>query len=134
MEYQKHKPTILVVDDSEKVAQSLGMVLEHSGYTVVTAYSAEEALELASGVAIDLAAVDVQLPGKDGVRAAVELCKQLPNCKILLMSGNAGTSELLEQARNEGIDFPIIAKPIPPEQLLSTIRSLLADKSDGQHQ
>jgi len=134
MEYQKHKPTILVVDDSEKVAQSLGMVLEHSGYMVVTAYSAEEALELAAGVAIDLAAVDVQLPGKDGVRAAVELCKQLPNCKILLMSGNAGTSELLEQARKEGIDFPIIAKPIPPEQLLSTIRSLLADKSDGQHQ
>ncbi len=134
MEYQKHKPTILVVDDSEKVAQSLGMVLEHSGYMVVTAYSAEEALELAAGVAIDLAAVDVQLPGKDEVRAAVELCKQLPNCKILLMSGNAGTSELLEQARKEGIDFPIIAKPIPPEQLLSTIRSLLADKSDGQHQ
>jgi DNA-binding response OmpR family regulator len=125
MEYQTHKPTILVVDDSERVAQSLAMVLEHSGYTVVTAHTAEQALELASGVAIDLAAIDVQLPGVDGVRVAVELCKQLPNCKILLISGNAGTSELLEQARKEGIDFPILPKPIPPEQLLSTIRSLL---------
>jgi CheY-like chemotaxis protein len=131
MEYQKHKPTILVVDDSETVAKSLAMVLEHSGYTVVTAYSAEEALELASGVALDLATVDVQLPGMDGVRAAVELCKRLPNCKILLISGNAGTSELLEQARKEGIDFPILPKPIPPEQLLSTIRALLAHKRTG---
>lgn len=132
MEDQKHtpnKPIILVVDDSKRVAESLAMVLQQSGYMVVTAYSAEQALELASGIAVDLAAVDVRLPGMDGVRAAVELCKRLPNCKILLISGDAGTSEVLEQAKKKGIDFPILAKPIPPQQLLSNIRSLLADKS-----
>lgn len=129
MESQKDKPTILVVDDNERVAQSLAMVLRHSGYMVVTASSAEQALELASGMAVDLAAVDVQLPGMDGIRAAVELCRQLPNCKILLISGNAGTSEVLERALKEGIDFPILAKPIPPEQLLSTVRALLAGKA-----
>lgn len=128
MEYQEPKPAILVVDDSERVAESLAMV-RYSGYTVVTASSAEQALELASGIAIDLAAIDVQLPGMDGIRAAVEVCKQLPNCKILLISGNAGTSELLEHARKDGIDFPILAKPIPPEQLLSTVRSLLAGEA-----
>lgn len=111
------------------VAESLAMVLRYSGYTVVTASSAEHALELASGIAIDLAAIDVQLPGMDGIRAAVELCKQLPNCKILSISGNAGTGELLERALKEGIDFPILAKPIPPEQLLSTVRTLLAGKA-----
>ena len=129
MESQKDKPTILVVDDNERVAQSLAMVLQQSGYMVVTASSAEQALKLASGMAVDLAAVDVQLPGMDGIRAAVELCKQLPSCKILLISGNAGTGELLERALKEGIDFPILAKPIPPEQLLSTVRSLLAGKA-----
>lgn len=126
---QKPKPTILVVDDSENVAKTLAMVLEHPGYNAVTAHSSRQALDLIVGIRVDLAAIDVNLPDADGVRTAVAVCNRLPHCKILLISGDQGTGEVLERALEQGIDFPILAKPIPPEVLLSTIRDLLKGKA-----
>ena len=58
------------------------------------------------------------MPGENGVKVAVEICKRLPNCKILLISGDSGTADVLERAQAEGINFPILAKPVPPEELL----------------
>jgi len=130
MEHQKQNPTILVVDDSETVANTLAMVLRHSGYTVVVAYNSKQALEVASTGIVDLAAIDVNLPGMDGVQTAVEVCKRLPGCKILLISGATTTAEILERAKADGIEFPILPKPIPPAVLLSTIRDLLTGKED----
>ena len=128
---RKHRPTILVLDDSVNVAKTLAMVLEQSGYSVVAAHSSEQGLELAVRNAINLALIDVNLPDTE-VKTAVALCKQLPRCKILLLSGE-GTSELLERALKERVDFPILAKPPPPYSCLRPpSRCLNTSRTDGR--
>jgi CheY-like chemotaxis protein len=47
----------------------------------------------------------------------------------LLFSGNADTQDLLEAAQQEGHAFEVLAKPVPPPQLLAKVASLLAQKS-----
>lgn len=120
------RKAILVVDDNVNVANSLVMVLQRSGYNAVAAYHATQVRKLTSGLAVDLALIDVNLPDKDGLKLAVEICSRLTNCKILLMSGDPDSAGILERANADGIAFPVMSKPIPPQELLSTIATLLA--------
>jgi DNA-binding response OmpR family regulator len=118
---------ILVVDDEFNVAQTLTWVLQEAGYTAQFAVSGESALVVTSGIAVDAAVVDVTLPDLDGIKTAVEICKRLPNCKIPLMSGDSESAPLLERAKKDGINFDVLAKPIPPLELLGTLKALLAE-------
>lgn len=122
----RRKITILVVDDEANVAKTLAMVLEQKGYAAVPAPSAKAALELASRIAVDLAIIDVMLRDSDGIQTAVELCKRMPNCKILLMSGDSESAPVLEAAKKDGIHFDVLAKPIPPAELFSKLSSLIS--------
>src|SRR5947209_7259699 len=61
-----------------------------------------------SGVAFDLALIDVSMPEIDGIHTAVEICTKLRNCKILLKSGDAASEPLLERAGQNGIDFDVL--------------------------
>jgi DNA-binding response OmpR family regulator len=116
---------VLVVDDNESVAITLSLVLQLSGCDAKSAYSAKQAFDSLDEFPLDLAIVDIGLPGPDGVQTAVELCKRHPGCKIILVSGDPQATEVLERAKADGIDFPVLAKPVPIEELLSEIASLL---------
>ncbi len=129
----RRKITILVVDDEANVAKTLAMVLKQEGYAAVPAPSAKAALELASSTAIDIAIIDVMLRDSDGIQTAVELCKRIPHCKILLMSGDSESAPLLEAAKKDGIHFDVLAKPIPPVELFSKLDFLVAKGSRQQN-
>jgi hypothetical protein len=43
----------------------------------------------------------------------------LPSCKVLLFSGQAATTNLLEKARTQGYEFEILSKPVHPADLLA---------------
>jgi DNA-binding response OmpR family regulator len=116
------------VDDEFAIAQTLTWVLEEAGYSATFALSGKAALDLSNDHAVDLAVVDVTLPDLDGIKTAVEICKRIPNCKILLMSGDTESAPLLEAARRDGIKFEVLAKPIPPSELLPKLASLLAER------
>jgi CheY-like chemotaxis protein len=118
------KPVVLVVDDSASVADSLALLIGQSGYDAIPARSGHEALDIVAGIAVDIAVVDIQLPGIDGLQTAVEICKRLPNCKIVLISGQPESIKQLERAARDGLHFPVLAKPIPPAELLATLESL----------
>lgn len=120
-----YKPLVLVVDDNETVARTLALLLQQSGYNAVSAGNGSDALDVASGIAVDVAICDIQLPGIDGLQTAVELCKRLPNCKIILISGQPESTELFERAVEQGLHFPVLAKPVPPAELLGLIQELL---------
>jgi CheY-like chemotaxis protein len=65
--------------------------------------------------------VDVVMPGMTGIEVAIAVRGRLPDCKILLFSGQAATADLLEQAKTNGHDFEIVAKPIHPADLLAKL-------------
>lgn len=106
----RRKPVVLVVDDSEAVARTLAWVLEASGYVTAVAYSGKDAVALASKVGANVAIVDIGLPDVDGIKTAVEICKRLPHCRILLISGDPASTPLLDQQKT----FEVVAKPVEP--------------------
>jgi hypothetical protein len=58
-----------------------------------------------------------------GIDAAIRIGAMLPTCKILLLSGQAATVDLLEHARLRGYEFEILAKPVDPRDLLAKLRN-----------
>jgi two-component system alkaline phosphatase synthesis response regulator PhoP len=119
---------ILVVDNHSTAATTMSWVLEESGYAVSVVSDGKAALDIVSGIAFDLAVVEIILPDIDGIKIAQELCKRLPNCRILLMSANDEATTLLEKAKADGIHCDVLPKPIRPPELIAKLESLLAQQ------
>lgn len=117
---------ILIVEDEEVVADTLGQILSANGYDVRIAYSAEAAMTVTSGWLPNLALLDVMLPQMNGIELGVIFKKHLPRCSVLLFSGQPSVEGLLQKARAEGHSFEILAKPIHPTVILNTISELLS--------
>jgi CheY-like chemotaxis protein len=81
--------TILVVDDEPAVLTLCQRMLQSGGYGVVTASSGEAALSLACSDrhTIDLALLDVMMPGINGIELATRLRTAHPELPIVLMTG-----------------------------------------------
>jgi len=109
---------VLIVDDEPVVAESTAAVFRHAGHSAYSATSAVEALTLAYEVNPDLLISDVVMPGFSGIDLAIELLARIPNCKVLLISGQAQTADLLEGAAERGYHFEIAAKPLWPPDLI----------------
>jgi CheY-like chemotaxis protein len=118
------KQRILVVDDEQTIAQSLRDILERAGFDTVYALSGSEAIEMAEQICPDIVISDVIMPGLDGVQTAIRIRNACPDAHIVLFSGQAATSDILERARAEGHDFDLLPKPIHPSRLLAAIRKL----------
>ena len=59
------------------------------------------------------------MPGMNGIEMAIQIRQRYPACKVLLFSGQAATADLLEEARQSGYDFELLAKPVHPTELLA---------------
>ena len=77
----------------------------------------------------DLIVSDVMMPGMSGVALAVHVRKSHPGIKFLLISGHAGTQDLVEAARSDGFFLDLMAKPVLPEELLSRVADMLNGSS-----
>jgi len=116
--------SVLVVDDEETVANTTIEILNMSGFCAFVAYDGQTALELAAKFHPDILLTDVVMPGMNGVELAIAINKLLPQTQILLISGQAGTLDLLEKARTEGHAFDLVAKPIHPLKLIEQLKKL----------
>jgi hypothetical protein len=65
------------------------------------------------------------MPKMDGLTLAAKLWEQLPQCRVLLISGNAGFSDLISDWKdNGGPELEILAKPVPPEVIIRKLTDL----------
>jgi CheY-like chemotaxis protein len=117
------KPRVLVVDDEQVIADTLAKILDLNGYEASAVYSGTAAVESARSLQPDLVISDVIMADMNGIEAAIHIRGFLPTCKILLFSGQAATADLLENARAQGHEFEILAKPVHPADLLAKLRS-----------
>jgi len=87
----------------------------------VPCYSADDAISILSTVAPDILISDVVMGDRSGVDVAIFACELFPECRIILISGNATTADLLNEAKQAGHNFICLAKPIHPTDLLAHV-------------
>src|ERR1700739_1918731 len=114
----------LVVDDEHVVADSLAWILNLTGFNACSVYSGRDAINHVVVNPIDILVSDVVMDGVSGSEAAIEICKVLPHCKVLLMSGNILTADMLKDAHEQGHDFDILAKPVHPSVIIDRLHAM----------
>jgi CheY-like chemotaxis protein len=114
---------VLVVDDERVTADTIAIILNQNGYQAITTYTGNSAVEIAKRERPSLVLSDVIMPGLNGIEAAIRIQQLVPDCHILLFSGQAATAALLEKARQAGHQFEVLAKPIHPQDLLAKLRN-----------
>ena len=112
---------IIVVDDEPIIAETLVEILKGEGHDALAFQTGDSVVEKARIMRPDLVLADVVMPRMNGIELAKSLHKVMPHCRIILLSGNAESSELISNAREEGYQFEVLAKPIHPQRLLARI-------------
>lgn len=119
------RPVVLIVDDERVIADTLSIILKKNGFATLTVYDGKAALELAKSELPDLLISDVVMPGMSGIELAISLSQNVPECKILLFSGQAATVDLLAKARTMGHNFTTLTKPVHPKDMLRRVSECL---------
>jgi CheY-like chemotaxis protein len=118
------QPRILVVDDERLLADTTASILRRAGFVAKTAYDGFDALESMSSFRPDYLLTDIMMPAMNGIELAIAITKMYPRTKILLFSGQAGITEILEESRSKGFEFPLLAKPVHPSRLVEGLKKL----------
>jgi CheY-like chemotaxis protein len=119
---ESKKLRIIVIDDEELIATTVVEILTEEGFEATAVSNGASAIELAKTARPDIVLSDVIMPGLNGVETGIRIREIVPDCRIILFSGQAATVDLLEKARRQGHHFDILAKPMKPEQLIHVIR------------
>jgi CheY-like chemotaxis protein len=114
---------IIIVDDEPVIADTLVNILNGEGHEAIAVSTGRSAVKWAALVRPDAVICDVIMPGMNGVETAKEILQLLPDCRVILFSGQAASYELLSGAAAEGYHFELLAKPINPSTLLEKLKS-----------
>ena len=116
---------ILLVDDEEMVAQTLGRLLQWLGHCSQTASSGTAALHCLEAQEPDLVLTDVQMPGMDGIALLQEIRKRHPQVPVVVMSGFGAA---LGQTARENGAWEFLEKPVQLDRLLACIEGVVAER------
>jgi signal transduction histidine kinase len=109
---------VLLVDDEPSIRLTMGEFLKRAGYTVLSAADYESAaMQKAEG--IDVAVVDINLPGRSGIELLQKLCGAEMYIPVIMITGEPSLSLIPEIVRAGAYDF--IAKPIIKDVLLNAV-------------
>ncbi len=114
---------VLVVDDEERVVQSIAGVLEDEGFKVTVARSGEEAVQIFEKEGPDVILLDIWMPGMDGIEVLKRLKWIAPDSQVIMISGHATISTAMTAVKLGAFDF--IEKPLSLDVLLLTVRRAL---------
>ena len=114
---------ILLAEDDIDMQKIIRLYLERDGYTVFTANNGKDAAVLLQEYQIDLIIADWMMPLMNGLQLCTYVQKNVPNCKILLLTAKSTTADEITGLTCGADDF--IRKPFEIQILLLRIRKLL---------
>ncbi len=120
-----NKATILVADDADANRDLLSVLLLGEGYNVISAADGEQALRAVQEGSVDLALLDVMMPGKTGF-AVCQAIKSQPNTRfvpVILVTGLTSSDDRVLGIKCGADDF--LSKPVNRHELLARVHSLL---------
>jgi PAS domain S-box-containing protein len=111
-------PVVLLVEDDADVREGTARILSRAGYAVIPVADGEEGLSVlaASEAEVDVALIEVVLPGMSGLELARRIREEAPQVSIVHMSGSA---------RSIGAE-PVVEKPFPPDRLVAEIHRAMS--------
>ncbi|HPQ80307.1 MAG TPA: response regulator [bacterium] len=131
MEINPKDYSILVVDDEPEIHTVLGKLLSKEGYTIKSAYGAEEAYKAIQAGKPDLIILDIMMPRISGI----EVCNKLKSEEstkdilILIVSARDAQHERIEGLTHGADDY--VSKPFHLRSLVRKIEHMLAKKKAG---
>ena len=131
--------TILVVDDEDKVRESVKEVLTDEGYRVLDTADASCVLEMIEAEQPGLVLLDIWMPKIDGIGLLKEIKSKKPATNVVMISGHGNIHTAVTATKFGAFDF--IEKPVSLDGLLHTVQRALgelpaiqsADKVGGRH-
>ena len=119
---------ILVVDDEADFREIFSEIIRKMGYQAWIAQNGIEALEVTQQIKVDIALVDFQMPGMDGIELLRRMKKESPSTEVILITGHESVNFVSEAVKQGAYDY--IIKPANLEKLEALIRSIV--QSRGQ--
>lgn len=119
------KRSILIVDDSKLARMAIGRALMaiQPDWTRIEAANADEAIAVAQASAIDVALLDFNMPGRDGLTLASELIAIRPGMPIAVVSANY-QDEIVQGTTGLGATF--LVKPVTDATLRAFVTTAIA--------
>lgn len=118
---------ILVVDDEQRVRESVRVILQDEGYEVLEAEDGQEALSKIASEKPDGVLLDIWMPGIDGIetlRGIKSLDMDLP---VVIMSGHGNIETAVQAAKLGAFDF--LEKPLSIDRLTLVLRNALSQRA-----
>jgi DNA-binding response OmpR family regulator len=117
---------VLVIEDNADLRSLIHAYLEEEGYEVAAASDGREGLQHQRSHPAEIVVTDIFMPGKEGIETVVELKKEFPDTRVIVMSGGprlAQGMDYLGVARELGAS-KTLAKPFTMKQLAEAVREL----------
>jgi DNA-binding NtrC family response regulator len=117
---------ILIVEDEETLRESLKRMLSKNGFSVDTADSAENALDLLQNNFYDVIISDIILPGIDGIQLMTRIRRELPEQLFIVMTAYASLETAIRALRAGAYDY--ILKPVMHEEIKQVVNNALKQR------
>ena len=116
---------VLLVDDDPIVLESLSLSLGDEGYTVTTATSGQQAIELCRQQDFEAVVCDIRMPGMNGIQTLQAIKKIHPAMRTIVITGYADDIDTPMEAIRLGVDDYLL-KPFDNEMLLHSLAQNVA--------
>lgn len=110
---------ILILDDEERIREELYEFFSSEGCVTHVAASPDEALATISTEKVDIAILDLNLPGKDGITVLKEIKEFDPDIEVLIITGQGDMEKAIKAMRFGAVDF--FNKPLRLEDVVKSI-------------
>ncbi len=130
----KKKASILIVDDSEELVESLYLQFNYAGFNVTKTTNPVRALELTSLIRPDVLIVDIRMPKLDGIKLIRKFKAIQPDVKVILMTGYYPEYEKsIKEAMDQGLADRVIQKGFKSLDIERLVYQLLkgSDKKES---
>src|ERR1700716_2576828 len=111
--------SLLVVDDEESVAVTMGAILEMDGYQVSISTSGADAMKRLHENEFDLVLTDLRLDDTDGLTIITEVCRVQPETVSIVLTGYASLESAIKALREGAYDYLI--KPCDVDELRAVV-------------
>jgi two-component system OmpR family response regulator len=121
------EPHVLIVDDERDILDPLAAYVSKNGFRVSKARDAASAREMMAGHSIDIALIDIMMPGEDGL-SLTGFIRATSKVPVILLTAKAEETDRIVGLELGADDY--VTKPFSPRELVARIKAVLRRTSD----